>query len=96
MTTTTLTDNQIIIGEQYYSNFKSSCRTKDTLKTYDHKLHLYMKWKEYTKYAELIEGRTSREIEQDIINFINYLKERGYSRGSQQVFLCSLLAFLLY
>jgi integrase len=44
-------------------------------------------------FASLIEGKDSREIEKDIINFIIFLKNKHYSLASQKVYLAALIHF---
>lgn len=47
-------------SEDYYRNFKQSIKSKDTFVTYDHKLKAYMKYRGFTEYSQLIEGKDAR------------------------------------
>ena len=44
-------------------------------------------------YSELIEGKDSREIESDIINYIVYLKNKHHSLATQKMYLAALIHF---
>jgi site-specific recombinase XerC len=46
-----------------------------------------------TDFSQLIEGKDSKQMEADIIDFIISLKERGYALASQQVYLNALIHF---
>jgi integrase len=80
-------------SEDYYRNFKQSIKSKETFITYDHRLKAFMKYKQFNDFAQLIEDKSIKEIEGDIIDFIIYLKEKGYSLGSQKASINALNHF---
>jgi integrase len=85
----------VLKSEDYYRNFKQSIKSKYTLESYNEKLRAFMKYNGIptTDFASLIEGKDIKEIELDIIRFIDSLKQRHYTLGSQKVYLNALIHF---
>jgi hypothetical protein len=52
-----------------------------------------MKYRGFTGYSQLIEGKDAKSIETEIIDFIVSLKERNYSLASQKAYLSALTRF---
>jgi hypothetical protein len=50
-------------NNSYYRNFKQSIKSKDTPATYNYQLKMFMKYKQFTDFSQLIEGRSDKEIE---------------------------------
>jgi adenylate cyclase class IV len=74
--------NVIKSDDYYYRNFKQSIRSKETLRSYDNKLSSFMTFKGTPagQYSQLIEGKSVKEIESDVIDYIISLKEeRSYT-----------------
>jgi CO dehydrogenase/acetyl-CoA synthase epsilon subunit len=46
-----------------------------------------------SNFASLIEDKSVKQIEADIIDFVIFLKDRGYTQGSQKAYLNSLMHF---
>ena len=42
-------------SEEYYRNFKNSCKTIATFESYNSKLNKYMKYRGYTEYSQLVD-----------------------------------------
>jgi integrase len=83
-----------ITSEEYYRNFKNSCKTKATFESYNNKLNKYMKYKGYTEYSQLVDpNKDVRLIESDIIDFIVYLKEKHYRYQSRCAYLNAICHF---
>jgi hypothetical protein len=80
-------------SSEYYHNFIQSLRSKYTKVSYDLRLKAFMKFTKMENFAGLIEGKDSRDIEKDVINFIIWLKEHGHSLASQKVYLAALIHF---
>ena len=82
-------------SEDYYRKFKQSIKSKDTFVTYDHRLKSYMKYKGIAEgqYSQLIEGKDVKQIEEEITDFVIFIKERNYSLSSQQGYLNALNHF---
>ena len=87
-------------SEVYYRKFKQSIKSKEKFVTYDHRLKAYMKYRNFTEFSQLIEGGSGegnnkdiKDIEDEIIDFIIFLKERNYSLASQKGFLHGLIHF---
>jgi hypothetical protein len=68
-------------SEDYYRRFKEAIKSKDTFLSYSYQLKVYMKYRRIAdgEYSQLIEGKDARTIEDDLIDFIIFLKERCYS-----------------
>src|SRR3954451_23658144 len=81
--------------EDYFMNFKESIKSKYTFASYYSRLKAFMAFKGIAKaeYSQLIEGKDSREIEADIINYIIWLKNNKHSLASQKVYLAALIHF---
>jgi integrase len=97
MTSPTYTFNK---SEIYYRKFKQSIKSKETFVTYDHRLKAYMKYRHLTEFSQLIDGSCAgegekdvKEIEDEITDFIIFLKERNYSLASQKGYLDALNHF---
>jgi hypothetical protein len=88
----------VLKSEDYYRNFKQSIKSKYTLESYNEKLRAFTKYNGIptTDFASLIEGKDIKEIELDIIRFIDSLKQRHYTLGSQKVYLNALIHFFFY
>jgi hypothetical protein len=62
-------------SECYYRNFKETTKSKETFVTYDHRLKAYIKYRNFTEYSQLIEGKDVKQIEDEIADFIIFLKK---------------------
>jgi integrase len=81
-------------SEEYYRNFKNSCKTVATFESYNNKLNKYMKYRGYTEYSQLVDpNKDVRLIESDIIDFIVYLKEKHYRYQSRCAYLNAICHF---
>ena len=86
-------------SEIYYRWFKQSIKSKETFVTYDHRLKSYMRYRNYTEFSQLIgsgqgnKDKDVKEIEDEITDFIIFLKERNYSLASQKGYLHALNHF---
>lgn len=82
-TATTLPSSSSPSQDYYYSNFKNSIKASETLQSYNYRLDNYMKYRNNTEHSQLIESKDIKVIENEVIEFLVYLKEKGYSLGSQ-------------
>ena len=78
----------------YYSKFVNAIKSKSTKMDYTYRLKYFINFLNIKSYAELVENKDKKTIENDIINYLIYLrKHRGLSYASASQYLVTVQKF---
>ena len=78
----------------YYSKFVNAIKSKSTKMDYTYRLKYFINFLNVKSYAELVENKDKKTIENDIINYLIYLrKHRGLSYASASQYLVTVQKF---
>lgn len=81
-------------ADQSYQRFLRGIKTKSTLTTYEHTFNQFCSWAEYESYNAITQT-DPKEIQQTILDYMDYLKNEGKRHGTIKACLSSIRLFFI-